>query len=133
MKKLLGVLILALSSMSYAESTFGVNKVLPVSSFTVTKEKPYFVIWREVCADKDLKVEVYRRWTSLSDEGKVYRDGVKSDYGYKGSNKCKSDDYIVRVPPHIPDGEYIFNPIASFNNGSTLVELPTEKIVIRRE
>ena len=133
MKKLLHTLILALSLTGVANATgFSVTKAIPVSSYTITQDKSYFLVYREVCTDKDVKVEVFKRFTSLSDKNIIYRDRVTPDYGFKGDSKCESGPYPVTVPKYIPNGEYLFNPTASINEGETFIDLPTEILIIDR-
>lgn len=133
MKKLFSTLILALTvPFSYALEEFVVNKVIPVSSFTITKEEPYFVIWREVCSDFDVKVEVYKKWISLDGKDTIYLDNTKADYGFIGMNTCRSGAFPVDVPAYIPNGEYKYTPVVSVNGDTKLISIPTEIIVIDR-
>lgn len=130
-KSLIVSLIIALTLSQHVQSEeFTVNRVLPISSFEVTSEKPFFTLWREVCANKDTVVEVFKDFTNS--EGKHFRDPNKADYGFLEIDGCKSDKYNVVVPSYIPNGEYLYKPLARINGGSVLIELPTERVIINR-
>lgn len=123
--------LVTVASLCSSADEFSVNRVLPVSSFEITSDRPYFIMWREICSNKDVVVSVYKSFISMED-GKEFRDPIRADYGFVASNECKSGQYKVEVPDIIPDGEYLYTPVASVNRSEALLPLPSERVIVKR-
>lgn len=124
------------SSVQAQGSGVDVKGVIEVGRHVVTKERPYFILLRDVCTKEDIEVVTSRTFKNVSTGKLVSPSRYNSGhYGYHTKGECYPVEFRIAVNlDEFEEGSYIYQATGVIRGKDFVkfIDLPSETILIKK-